>query len=79
MSELIISNTNKIARIEPFIIDKFNTYGAAILDPGHPGFTNEEKFEIMRMKYWNEFIADALETGHFVETLNGKKLTVPGT
>ena len=62
---------NRTDEIEPFIVEKLNIYGAGILDPRHHGFTKKEKYEIMHMKYQNEFIADALETGHFVQTKNG--------
>lgn len=71
MSELIISNRANIIQIEPFIIDKLNTYGAGILDPRHPSFTDEEKLKILRLKYWDDFVTDALETGHFIETQDG--------
>lgn len=72
MAELIVTNENEIIQIEPFIIEKFNTYGAAILDPRHQSFTKEERYNIMRMKYWDEFVADALETGHFILTGDNK-------
>lgn len=72
MSELIISNMDASFQIEPFIIDKLSAVGAGILDPRHPSFTNEEKLKILRMKYWDDFVADALETGHFILTRNGE-------
>lgn len=72
MSELIISNMDNMSQIETFIIDKLSTVGAGILDSRHPSFTNEEKIKILRMKYWKDFVADALETGHFILTRNGE-------
>lgn len=53
-------------------IDKINVFGAKVLDFRHLGFTDEEKYKIMYMKYWNDFVADALEAGHCVETKDGK-------
>lgn len=72
MSELIISNMDNRFQIESFIIDKLSTVGAGILDSRHPIFTYEEKLKILRMKYWDDFVADALETGHFIVTQNGE-------
>lgn len=72
MSELIISNMDDRRPIESFIIDKLRTVGAGILDPRHPSFTKEEKLKILRDKYWNDFVADALVTGHFTLTQNGE-------
>lgn len=71
MSELIISNMDDKSQIESFIIDKLSTVGAGILDSRHPSFTDEEKLKILRMKYWDDFVADALETGHFT-LVNGE-------
>jgi hypothetical protein len=72
VSELIISNMDDRFQIESFIIDKLSSVGAGILDSRHPSFTNEEKLKILRMKYWDDFVADAVETGHFILTQNGE-------
>lgn len=72
MSELIITNDSNKAGIEPFIIEKLTAYGPGILDPRHFSFSNEEKFKIMHMKYWQDLVYDAIKTGHFVRGYNGE-------
>ena len=71
MSEILISNQNQLRLIEPFIIEKLNKFGLGILDLRHPSFSEDEKYRILLSKYREEFIADALETGHFTRTENG--------
>ncbi|MEG6585431.1 hypothetical protein [Dendrosporobacter sp. 1207_IL3150] len=76
MSELIITNSGQVTQMEPFIIEKLNTYGAGILDTRHPSFSNEERYRIMLSKYQNDFISDALETGHFILKEDGIKVAI---
>ncbi len=60
MPEIIATKNDIAADIE---LKNYITLPISCLDPSYPGFSKQAKYEILKAKYYNQLIADRLETG----------------